>query len=147
MPNNIMLYIWLALIIVFAITEAATAGLTTIWFSLGALASLLLVIFGVKNVTVQIVVFVLVSLIALIATRPLVKKYIDRKTQPTNADRCIGQYAFVTEKIDNVLATGAIKLNGIEWSARSEDADIIEIGEKIKIISIDGVKVIVQRTN
>ena len=147
MPNNIMLYIWLALIIVFAIVEVATAGLTTVWFSLGALAALLLVLFGVNSLTAQIVVFVVVSLIALIATRPLVKKYIDRKTQATNADRCIGQYAFVTEQIDNVLATGAVKINGIEWTARSEDGTIIDIGTKIKIISIDGVKVIVQKAN
>ena len=146
MPENMMLYIWLTLAIVFAITEVVTVGLTTIWFSLGALVSLLLVICGVDNITVQIVVFVLVSLLSLIATRPLVKKYINKKVQPTNADRCIGKEAFVTEEINNVLSKGAVKVNGVEWSARSEDNSVIEIGEKVKIISIDGVKVIVQTT-
>lgn len=147
MPENMMLYIWLALAIVFAITEVVTVGLTTIWFSLGALVSLLLVICGVDNITVQVVVFVLVSLLSLIATRPLVKKYINKKAQPTNADRCIEKEAFVTEEINNILSKGAVKVNGVEWSARSEDDSVIEIGEKVKIKSIDGVKVIVQRTN
>ena len=147
MPENMMLYIWLALAIVLAVTELVTAGLTTIWFSLGALASLLLVLCGVDNITVQIVVFVLVSLISLIATRPLVKKYINKKVQPTNADRCIGKEAFVTEEINNILSKGAVKVNGIEWSARSEDDSVIANGEKVKIISIDGVKVIVKKTN
>ena len=146
MPENMMLYIWLTLAIVFAITEVVTVGLTTIWFSLGALVSLLLVICGVDNITVQIVVFVLVSLLSLIATRPLVKKYINKKVQPTNADRCIGKEAFVTEEINNVLSKGAVKVNGVEWSARSEDNSVIEIGKKVKIISIYGVKVIVQTT-
>lgn len=146
MPENMMLYIWLTLAIVFAITEVVTVGLTTIWFSLGALVSLLLVICGVDNITVQIVVFVLVSLLSLIATRPLVKKYINKKVQPTNADRCIGKEAFVTEEINNMLSKGAVKVNGVEWSARSEDNSVIEIGKKVKIISIDGVKVIVQTT-
>ena len=147
MPENMMLYIWLVLAIVLAITELVTAGLTTIWFSVGALASLLLVLCGVDNITVQIVVFVLVSLISLIVTRPLVKKYIKKKVQPTNADRCIGKEAFVTEEINNILSKGAVKINGIEWSARSEDNSVIENGAKVKIISIDGVKVIVQKTN
>lgn len=147
MPENMMLYIWLVLAIVLAITELVTAGLTTIWFSVGALASLLLVLCGVDNITVQIVVFVLVSLVSLIATRPLVKKYINKKVQPTNADRCIGKEAFVTEEINNILSKGAVKINGIEWSARSEDNSVIENGAKVKIISIDGVKVIVQKTN
>ena len=147
MPENMMLYIWLVLAIVLAITELVTAGLTTIWFSVGALASLLLVLCGVDNITVQIVVFVLVSLISLIVTRPLVKKYINKKVQPTNADRCIGKEAFVTEEINNILSKGAVKINGIEWSARSEDNSVIENGAKVKIISIDGVKVIVQKTN
>lgn len=147
MPENIMLYIWLVLAIVLAITEAVTVGLTTIWFSLGALVSLLLVLCGVDNITVQIVVFVLVSLLSLIATRPLVKKYINKKVQPTNADRCIGKEAFVTEEINNILSKGAVKVNGIEWSARSEDNSVVANGEKVKIISIDGVKVIVQKLN
>ena len=147
MPENMMLYIWLVLAIVLAITELVTAGLTTIWFSVGALASLLLVLCGVDNITVQIVVFVLVSLLSLIATRPLVKKYINKKVQPTNADRCIGKEAFVTEEINNILSKGAVKINGIEWSARSEDDSVIENGVKVKIISIDGVKVIVKKTN
>ena len=147
MPENMMLYIWLVLAIALAITEAVTAGLTTIWFALGALTSLILVLCGVDNITVQIVVFVLVSLISLIATRPLVKKYINKKVQPTNADRCIGKEAFVTEEINNILSKGAVKINGIEWSARSEDNSVIENGQKVKIISIDGVKVIVKKTN
>lgn len=139
-----MVWVWLALLVLFIITEIATVQLTTIWFAGGALASMLLAAFGVKNITVQVIVFLAVSIILLIATRPIVKKHINKKSLPTNADRSIGQAAVVTEEINNLLGKGAAKINGIEWTARSENGDIIPEGTTVTVTKIDGVKLIVK---
>ena len=120
-----MVWVWLALLVLFIITEVATVQLTTVWFAGGALVALILAAAGAENILIQIIVFLLVSIILLVATRPLVKKHINRKSQPTNADRCIGSKAIVTEEINNLLGKGAAKVNGVEWTARAEDNEII----------------------
>ncbi len=139
-----MVWVWLALLVLFIITEVATVQLTTVWFAGGALISLLLAAFGVKNIVIQIAVFLAVSIVLLIATRPLVKKYINKKSQPTNADRCIGSQAIVTEEINNLLGKGTAKVNGVEWTARSENGEILEAGSTVTVTKIDGVKLIVK---
>lgn len=139
-----MVWVWLALLVLFIITEVATVQLTTIWFAGGALVSMLLAVFGVKSLVIQIAAFLIVSIILLIVTRPLVKKYINKKSQPTNADRCIGEKAVVTEEINNLLGKGAAKINGVEWTARSENDENIEIGTTVTVVRIDGVKLIVK---
>mgnify|MGYP003296608126 CR=1 FL=1 len=140
-----MLYLWLGLTILFAITEAATAQLTTIWFAAGSLAALLLTVFGVESVTIQIIVFLSVSVLSLIATRPFVKKVINKKKQPTNSDRYIGETGVVTESISNINGTGSVKIKGTLWTARSSDESDIAEGELVKVLRIDGVKVIVEK--
>ena len=139
-----MIWLWLILLVAFAVTELATAQLTTIWFAAGALASLLLSAFGVDNIAVQIIVFVLVSLICLIATRPLVKKLTLNRKIATNADMVIGQQAIVIVRIDNINASGQVKIGGSMWSARSTDGRVIEVGETVTVNSISGVKLIVE---
>ena len=139
-----MVWVWLALLVLFIITEVATVQLTTIWFAGGALLAMLLAAFGIKSITAQIIVFLVTSIALLIATRPLVKKHINKKSQPTNADRNIGQKAVVTEEINNLLGTGAAKINGIEWTARSVSGEIIEKGSTVTVVRIDGVKIIVE---
>lgn len=139
-----MVWVWLALLVLFIITEVATVQLTTVWFAGGALIAMLLAAFGVKSITLQVIVFLAVSVILLIATRPLVKKHINKKSQPTNADRNIGQQAVVTEEINNLEGRGAAKINGTEWTARSENGDIIPAGTTVTVTKIDGVKLIVR---
>ncbi len=139
-----MVWVWLALLVLFIITEIATVQLTTVWFAGGALISMLLAAFGVKSITVQVIVFLAVSIVLLVATRPLVKKHINKKSLPTNADRSIGQSAVVTEEINNLEGKGAAKVNGVEWTARSENGDIIPAGATVTVIRIDGVKLIVK---
>lgn len=139
-----MTILWLILLVAFAAVEVATAQLTTIWFAVGALTALLLSAFGVESVPIQIIVFVLVSLLSLIATRPLVKKLSSKKKQPTNADRVIGEQAVVTGEIDNMNSTGEVKINGALWSARSRSGEKISEGEIVTVEAIDGVKLIVK---
>lgn len=139
-----MVWLWLSLLIALIITEAATVQLTTVWFAFGALISMLLAVFGVKSILIQVIVFLAVSLVSLIATRPLVKKYVNKKSQPTNADRCIGSLAVVTEEINNLQETGGVKINGLIWTARSSSSDTISVGTTVTVKAIDGVKLIVE---
>lgn len=138
-----LLIMWIVLLLGFLCVEAATAQLVTIWFALGSLAALLSCIFG-ANTIVQFVLFAAVSAIALIATRPLVKKFIKKPHQPTNADRCIGRTALVTEEINNVISKGQAKIDGSVWSARSEDGSVISAGAEVTVVRIEGVKLIVK---
>lgn len=144
MPINIMFWIWLLLLIAFIVTELATAQLTTVWFAVGALISLILQMAGVKSIPIQVLVFIFVSLIALIATRPLVRKLTKNKNQPTNADMNIGKTAIVISDINNLEGSGQVKINGNVWSARSTDGEIISEGSTVTVQAIEGVKLIVK---
>lgn len=138
-----MFAFWIVALVAFVVIEALTAQLLTIWFAVGSVAALIAEMLGAE-VWLQWTVFVAVSAVILIATRPFVKKLTKQKLQPTNADRCIGEIAVVTEKIDNIAGKGAVKVNGIEWSARTQSGKIIEPGNTVKVIKIDGVKLIVE---
>lgn len=140
-----MLFLWIALFVIFLIAEALTAQLTTVWFAAGSLVALILELAGVKSIGIQVAAFLAVSAVTLLATRPLVKKLINKKAVATNADRNIGCEAVVTEDIDNLKAQGAVKVNGNIWSARSADESPIETGAIVITEKIDGVKMIVRR--
>lgn len=133
MDFTLLSVIWLALVIAFAIIEGATAGLVSIWFALGAVAALLVSCF-VPTLWVQIAVFIVVSLLALLATRPLAKKYLNAKFVPTNADGNVGRTGTVIERITKDTS-GRIKLDGVDWIARSSET--LEVGALCKIIKMD----------
>lgn len=139
-----MVWVWLALLVLFIITEVATVQLTTIWFAGGALTAMLLAAFGMDNIAIQTIVFFAVSIILLFVTRPLVKKHITTKAQPTNADRCIGQPAVVTEEINNLIGKGTAKVGSTEWTARSLSGEIIPKDTVVTVARIEGVKLIVE---
>ena len=106
-----MYIVWAAAIVVFGVLEGMTAQLVSIWFVLGAIAALVAALCG-ATLPVQIIIFVAVTIITLIATRPIVKKKINFKAEKTNADRCIGESAVVTEEINNLEAKGLVKADG-----------------------------------
>ncbi len=138
---------WIGALIVFIVVEAVTVGLASIWFAIGALAALICALVG-GPLWLQVVWFVLVSVATLFLTRPLVKKYVNGRAVATNADRNIGRTALVTERIDNLAATGTIKLDGVEWTARSVD-DELTIPENTQVVvrEIRGVKLLVEPKN
>lgn len=136
--------IWLALLLLFCAAEAATVGLTSIWFVAGALAALIAALAG-GPVWLQVTLFIVISLLCLIAVRPLARRYLNPKIQPTNADRVIGMEAQVTEAIDNLQGTGAVTIGGTAWSARSENDTPIPAGALVRVLRIEGVKVYVER--
>ena len=134
--------IWLVAMIACIVLELSTVSLTCIWFALGALAALLASLFHAP-IWLQVVWFFVVSVLALLVTRPLVKKFINGKTQPTNADMLIGQSCVVLEPISNLSETGAVKAGGKIWTARSIDGTVFAPGERVVIVRIEGVKLIV----
>lgn len=145
-PPSGTIAFWVAALVVFLIVEAVTAGLVSIWFVFGSLVALICAALGAA-MWLQIFWFVIVSVATLVLTRPLVKRYVDSRSVATNADRSIGRAAVVTERIDNLAATGAVKLDGVVWTARStDDAVAIEAGERVTVRAIEGVKLIVERS-
>ena len=117
---NTMTIIWLVLAVVMAVVEGMTVQLVSIWFCIGAVAACITSLFT-DSILIQGVVFVVVSAIALLVTRPLVKRLKRRGAEPTNADRYIGKTAVVVERIDNENATGLVKVDNQKWTERSVD--------------------------
>ncbi len=134
--------VWLILMIVFGVLEAVTVGLTSIWFSLGALAAL-----GISTVTtsiwIQTGVFLGVSLLTLMLVRPVAQKYFNVRRVATNADRIIGQNAVVTQEIDNLKGQGQVSIAGQIWTARSSTDGVISPSTTVRVMRIEGVKVFV----
>ena len=137
-----MTVIWGAAAVLFIAVEAATVGLASIWFAIGSVCALIAAMLGAP-LWLQIIWFVLISALTLVLTRPLAKKYINSKSEATNADRIIGSECRVTERIDNLSATGAVSADGKIWTARTPDGSIIETGTIVRVREIQGVKLIV----
>ena len=140
-----MTAVWVVLMIVFLVVEGAAPGLVSIWFALGALAALISALLGAQ-IWLQAVWFVVVSLLALVVTRPLAKKYVNSRTQATNADMLIGQECIVKETIDKLRGTGAVTVGGKVWTARADGEEtVIEEGAVAVVERIEGVNLIVRR--
>lgn len=134
--------VWLGLAIIFLIIEANTVSMVSAWFCVGALAAMASAFMG-GQLWLQIIIFVVASALSLAAFRPLVKKHFNAKVQKTNLDAVIGSVGTVIEPIDNIAATGRVKLGGMEWAARSATGNQITPGTVIKVDRIEGVKVFV----
>ena len=138
-----MIY-WLAIFIVLLAIEIITMGLTTIWFAGGALMALAAGLLGFGN-TVQSVVFVVVSALLLILTRPLAVKYFNQERLKTNAESLIGQRALVIEDIDTLEARGRVEIRGQEWAAKTDEPDGKLAKNTVVVVNgIQGVKLIVR---
>ena len=134
---------WLAMIVVAVVVEAMTNQLVSIWFVLGGIAALIANLCGAP-LYVQWILFVVVSAIALVCTRPLVRKLTRFRRQDTNAGRCVGQIAVVTQEINNTSAAGQAKVLGSIWTARSARGTVIPAVTEVVVRAIEGVKIIVE---
>lgn len=137
-----MTLLWIVALILFGIAEAATVGLVSIWFAVGAALAMIVSAVG-GPIWLQVLVFLAASIVLLALLRPFVNRVSNPHKQPTNADRHIGQQALVIEEINNLAETGAVKLDGVVWSARSEQGEIIPVGRLIEVKHIAGVKLYV----
>lgn len=133
--------LWLVITVILAIIEIATFNLVTVWFAGGSFAAMIAAMLHTP-LWMQLIVFAAVTAVLLASTRPLVMKSMAKQT-PTNSDRVIGMTGIVTEEIDNIRETGAVKADGKVWSARAENGDVIMVGTVVEILEIRGVKVIV----
>ncbi len=136
--------IWTILFVMFVCVEIATPQMATIWLALGAFIALLVSLVFPELVWVQIVVFAVVSAITLALTRKFARKVVQGDAVKTNADRCIGQEAVVTEEVNNLLGKGQVNIRGIIWTARAADDAVIPEGTLVIVERIEGVKVIVK---
>ena len=140
-----MPYIWLGVIILMAVFEAATTQLVSIWFVIGGVVALICSVCGVP-IPAQLVIFFAVTAITLVITRPLVKRAMEFKKEDTNAGRYIGKTGFVTLKVDNQAGEGQVNVSGSVWTARSAEGTVLSEGTHVTVEAIEGVKLIVRAT-
>lgn len=134
--------LWLLLMVVFLAAEASTVTLISLWFAAGSLCAMIVCLLG-GALWLQLTVFLAVSAVLLTALRPLVRKYITPKLTATNVDSVIGSTGLVSVAIDNVTASGQVKLGAMEWTARSTDGCPIPEGTRVRVDRIEGVKIFV----
>lgn len=139
-----MTVMWLGILVILVVIELLTMGLTTIWFAGGALVAALISIPGTPLI-VQILFFLIVSVLLLYFTRPIAVKYFNRDRTRTNVESLIGRQAIVISEINNVEGIGQVNTGGMEWSARSSYHNVvIPVGAVVTVLGIDGVKLIVE---
>lgn len=139
-----MTVVWLVVSAALIVAEIISLGLTTIWFAIGALAAALVAFLG-AGISIQLIVFAVLSLVFLIFTAPVARKHFMRQPEKTNVESLVGMIGVVTDAIDNLKSEGTVSLNGQEWSARSESGENIEKDCRVSVVSISGVKLIVKR--
>lgn len=143
MDAGMISIVWLVVLAILLVIEFLTLGLTTVWFAGGALIAFLVSLAG-GSLWLQILLFIVISVVLLLFTRPLAVKYLNKNVQKTNVDSIPGQKGIVTVTIDNLKAEGQVTIRGMEWSARAKDDNIIEKGKVVRVISVEGVKLIVE---
>jgi len=138
-------WLWVALTVFFAVIEVFTLGLTTIWFAIAALVMVFLSFLHIPLVF-QVLIFLAISAVLLFFTRPIAVKKLKIGKVKTNVDSLIGKCALVTKKITE-FDRGEVKINGIIWTARTEDGSTLEEGSKCEVARIEGVQAIVKTYN
>ena len=134
---------WLIAIVVFIVAEAVTVALVSVWFIGGAVCALLAAVFG-AGLGVQLAVFLAVSAALLAFACPAARKKWAKKPERMNADRLVGETAAVTETIDACADTGAVKINGVLWTAKCSTGDRIEKGRHVTVERVEGAKLYVR---
>lgn len=137
---------WLIVMAVMVIVEIITVGLTSIWFAGGALIAFFASLFGAP-VAVQIVLFIIVSILTLALFRPKAVEHFNKTRTKTNVDSMIGKRVKVVEPVSNLDGTGTVLLNDVEWTARSASGQNIEKDSIVVVKEVKGVKLIVEKEN
>jgi membrane protein implicated in regulation of membrane protease activity len=135
-------WIWVALVIIFSLIEIFTLGLVTVWFAIAALVMVFLSFLPIP-LSIQILIFLVISAALLIFTRPLAVKKFKIGRVKTNVDSLVGKHALVTKKIGE-FDRGEAKVNGQIWTACSENSTEIAEGAKCEILRTEGVRLIVK---
>lgn len=139
-----MWQIWLIIAGLFVIGEMLTVGFLVFWLSIGSLIAMIVSIFAPDAIILQTAIFVISSSLLILFTKPIVDKYITKKTVPTNIDTLIGKKAKVIVDINSLDGTGQVKVNGEIWSAKTNNEEVITHGTEVEILQVDGVKLLVE---
>ena len=137
-----MNFVWFGLLILFIAVEAATVGMTSVWFAAGALGALIIGLIG-GELWLQALVFITISAVALALLRPIAQKHFTPRLTRTNVDAVVGKTCLCITAIDNLASTGQVKIGDVEWTARSTTGEPIAVGTQVKIDRVEGVKVYV----
>lgn len=137
------LIFWGILFLIAVAAEIASMQLVSIWFAVGSIGAFIAALCGL-GFTAQLAIFVLVSLLLLLATRPLLRSIRVSKIIPTNADQNIGKTAVIIEQIDPARGTGRARANGVDWIAVSETGDSLPPETVVTIVRVEGAKLIVR---
>jgi len=142
-----LVILWAVLLVAFLVIELATAGLTSIWFALGAAGALISAAVAPmpQLLWLQVIIFLIISGVTMYFTRPLAKKYAQVKKTNTNADRVLEMIGIVREPICNIEGTGTVYVGGKLWTARADQDERIDIDVQVDILRIEGVKLIVRK--
>ena len=135
---------WLALAVVLGVIEASTANLITVWFAASALVVAILAALGISGSALS-VIFVVLAAVLVVATRPLTKRFLNKKAVATNADRIISATGTVIVDIDPVENAGQVKVMGQIWSAKTADGTPLETGTTVRVVALEGVRVVVEK--
>lgn len=136
-------FIWIGIAVVLAIIEGITIQLVSIWFMLGAIFAAITSVFT-DSIIIQVLVFIIVSFVSLIATRPIVKNFMKQKgIVNTNSNRLVGQTGVMISDITDIEQIGRAKVSGEVWSVKTNSAPILK-DSKIKVLAIEGVKLIIE---
>ena len=139
-----MPFIWIGVAVVMAVGEAATNQLVSIWFVVGALCAAVASLIT-SSLLVQVIVFVVITAVSFIVTKPIVDKYKKgHKVEKTNSDRLVGQTGVMLTDIDSLETAGQVKVSGEVWTAKLKNFTPVKKNEKVKILAIEGVKMIVE---
>ena len=136
--------VWLIAFVVFALMELVSFQLTTIWFAVGALVASGVSALG-GGLVLQLVTFIVVSGVIMYFVRPFAIKFINNKTEKTNVESMVGKQGKVIQEINNISATGTVIIDGAEWTARSTNGDVIPVDVIVTVVSIEGVKAMVEK--
>ena len=139
-----MQWFWIIALVVFAIAEASTGAVVSLWFMGGSLVAFLLAVFGVP-IWLQILCFVVVSFVLLLLLRPRLRKTVENKKVATNADSLVGKVILVTEDIDNLRNKGVVRVSGVDWAAITVDGEPIFKDTPVRIVSVHGAKLCVEK--
>ena len=135
--------VWLIIFAILIVIELATMGLTTIWFAGGAIIAAICALIG-GPVLLQVVLFILVSVVLLFFTRPIAVKYFNKNRFRSNVESMIGKQGIVIGEIDNLQGIGQVRVGSMEWSARSLNGNVIKPGSVVVVENVEGVKLIVR---
>lgn len=139
------LIIWLIAVVAFAVLEAVTYQMVCVWFSIGAIGAFLTAYAGL-GLNIQLGVFLVISIIALICLRPLSMRFFKKGITKTNVDALVGQDVYITKKVNNITSEGEGKIKGMTWTVRSEsDSVTFEPEEIASVVRVEGVKLIVKK--